>query len=449
MGSDYLKIIQFSLPPWIIWTISLLIFWPGMMSHDSIVQWRQVMNNDIVDYQPALHTIFIWIITRIHSSPAIVAIAQIFILGLSSGWVLKNIYDWGVDIKLIWIASCIIALSPINIVMSITIWKDIPYTAIIVFITGLLFLVIPRGIKKTLLNSKFLILLGILFSIAALLRWNGVIIAFSCIMAITLFTKRLRTAIYPTLTFLFIIIIFKGPIFTLLNIKTSQYIFYTLPLHHMGAFISNNVSFTDEEKSFLNNISPIKDNWQYDCHTIRKAFGTKPGVDLIYDKKYLIDNGQRFLRLYLKTLFYNPLVYLNHLKCSTKFIWYPWSSMERMQLKTIGGIHWIPYENEFGIKSDSKLSYLIAPTTMFIKSTIFIWQPSIFLMFCIAIYLLSYIYQRNNLLFLSLIPLLSQTIGIALLTNSQEFRYQYPVVFIAHFIWLLVFKKNNLDSSNG
>ena len=119
MSSNNLKIIHFSLPPWIVWTISLLIFWPGMMSHDSIVQWRQIINNNIFDYQPALHTILMWIITRIHSSPAIVALTQIFILGLSSGWVLKNIYDWGVDIKLIWIASCIIALSPINIVMSI------------------------------------------------------------------------------------------------------------------------------------------------------------------------------------------------------------------------------------------------------------------------------------------------------------------------------------------
>lgn len=448
MSNNNLKIIKFSSPSWIIWTISLLIFWPGMMSHDSIVQWRQVMNNNIVDYQPAFHTILIWIITRINSSPAIVALAQIFILGLSSGWVLKNIYDWGVDIKFIWIASCIIALSPINIVMSITIWKDIPYTAIIVFITGSLFLVVPNGIKKTLHKNKFLILLGLSFSIAALLRWNGAIIAFSCILAITLVTRRLKSTIYLTSIFLFIIIIFRGPILSLLNISTSQYIFYTLPLHHMGAFISSNVPFTEEEKSFLNNISSIEDNWQYDCHTIRKAFGTKPGIDLIYDKQYLIENGQKFLKLYLKTLFNNPLVYLNHLKCSTKFIWYPWSSMERMQLKTIGGIRWIPYENEFSIKSDSKLSYLVVPATMFIKSTIFIWQPSIFLMFCIAIYLLSYNYQRNYLLFLSFIPLLSQTIGIALLTNSQEFRYQYPVVFIAHFIWLLVLKKNNIESSN-
>ena len=449
MSSNNLKIIKFSSPPWIIWTISLFIFWPGMMSHDSIIQWRQIINNNIVDYQPALHTILMWIITRIHTSPAVVALAQIFILGLSSGWVLKNIYDWGVDIKLIWIASCIIALSPINIVMSITIWKDIPYTAIIVFITGSLFLVVPEGIKKTLHNSKFLILLGILFSIAALLRWNGAVVAFFCIIAIVFITRRLKSAIYVTSIFLFIIIIFRGPVFSLFNISTSKYIFYTLPLHHMGAFISSNVPFTEDEKSFLNNISPIKDNWQYDCHAIRKAFGAKPGINLIYDKQYLIDNGQRFLKLYLKTLFNNPLVYLKHLKCSAKFIWYPWSSMERMQLKTVGGIRWIPYENEFGIISDSKLPSFVVPATMFIKSTMFIWQPSIFLLFCIIIYLVSYNYQRNLLLLLSLIPLLSQTIGIAILTNSQEFRYQYPVVFIAHFIWLLIFKKNDKKLLDG
>ena len=101
------------------------------MSHDSIIQWRQIATNNIVDYQPALHTLFMWVITRISFSPALIAIVQIFILALSAGWFLKNIHNWGVSKVWIWTAAIIVACSPINIVLSITIWKDIPYTAII------------------------------------------------------------------------------------------------------------------------------------------------------------------------------------------------------------------------------------------------------------------------------------------------------------------------------
>ena len=418
------------------------------MSHDSIIQWRQIATNNIVDYQPALHTLFMWVITRISFSPALIAIVQIFILALSAGWFLKNIHNWGVSKVWIWTAAIIVACSPINIVLSITIWKDIPYTAIILIISGFMFLINSEKLENIILKKWNLIFLGILFSLAALFRWNGVIVSLSCIICITVFTRRWISTAYIFAVFLAIVFTVRGPVFSLLNIHTSDYIFYTLPLHHMGAFISEDVEFSEKEEVFLNQIAPLEDNWEYDCHAIRKAFGPTLGDNLIYNKSFLIENGKRFLNLYFKTLINNPVIYLNHLRCSAEFIWYPWASMERMQLKTVGGIRWIPYENEFGIKSDSKIPYFVNPVTKIIKATIFIWQPSLFLWLSVGVLLISFFYKKDKLILL-FIPLLSQSIGIALLTNSQEFRYQYPVVFIGHFIWLILLKKNKVNKIKG
>ncbi len=438
------KTILFAIPSWFVWTICLLIYWPGMMSHDSMSQWRQIASNDIVDYQPALHTILMWIVTRISFSPSIVAITQVLFLGLSSGWVLKNIYKWGVDFKWVYLTSWLIALSPINMIMAITIWKDIPYTIVFVTITGLMFqLVLKKSSYK--LNDKYYIFItGLIFSLAALFRWNGLAVSLSCLFMILICTKRWRPSLYIFSITMIVIFFVRGPIFSMLNIKTSEYIFYTLPLHHMGAFLSNEVDFSEKEIEFLDKIAPTESLWDYDCHVINNAFGTTLGVDQIYNKDFLIKNGNRFLSIYFDKLIKNPLIYFNHLKCSSKFIWHPWAKMKRMPLKTVEGIKWIPYENEFGITSASKISSLVLPVTKYIKKTIFIWKPAIFLIVSVFTFGACLYLYRDKFIFLLFIPIISQTIGIALLTNSQEFRYQYPVIFVGHFIWLLVLRSKEL-----
>ena len=432
------KPIKFACPSWIVWSISLAIYWPGMMSHDSIVQWRQLASGHIMDYQPALHTMVLWIMTRIWFTPAMVALFQILILGFSIGWFLKIIEDWGVNTQWVWIGSILVACSPINMVLSITIWKDILYTAVFIIITGLMF-TIGTTKNDNYFNRKLnIILYSSLLALITLFRWNGAIIAISCLFFIWIFfRKKWKNTIYIFVTYLFIIIFFRGPIFSILDIKTSKYLFYTLPLHHMGAFLSEEYVFTEDEKDFLNQIAPIESNWDYDCNVIR---GYAFSENSIYNKTFLLNNNQEFLRLYFKSMFNYPLVYLKHLKCVTSFIWNPWASMEKMQLKTVGGIRWIPYENEFGIISDSKIQFAVIPLTGYIKGTMFLWKPAIFLYLSIGVMLFA-IYKHGWYLLLTFIPLLSQSVGIALVTNSQEFRYQYPIVFIGHFIWLLLLKK--------
>ena len=122
---------KYAMPCIIIWSIGLLIFWPGMMSHDSIIQWNQLSQNRYSNIQPVFHTLFMKSITLIWDSPGAVCLVQILMLSTLLGFFLKELESLGIKKKYIWLSSALIAINPINIVLSITLWKDILYTILV------------------------------------------------------------------------------------------------------------------------------------------------------------------------------------------------------------------------------------------------------------------------------------------------------------------------------
>ena len=91
-----------------------------MMSHDSIVQWRQLTQNTYNNIQPPLHTFLMKAITLVWNSPAAVCLFQIIVMSLLVGYFLNQLDEWGVPKKYLWTASIITALSPINIILMIS-----------------------------------------------------------------------------------------------------------------------------------------------------------------------------------------------------------------------------------------------------------------------------------------------------------------------------------------
>jgi hypothetical protein len=63
--------IIYSIPMILVWTIYLFTFWPGLMSSDSFGQWHEIVTGVFYDAHPAIHTLTMWLITRLWFSPAI------------------------------------------------------------------------------------------------------------------------------------------------------------------------------------------------------------------------------------------------------------------------------------------------------------------------------------------------------------------------------------------
>ena len=94
-----------------------------------------------------------------------------------------------------------------------------------------------------------------------LLRWNGLSVTIGCLISMyILYKDNLKELATISFITLLLIMIVRGPLFNQLKIQTSEWFFYTLPIHHMGAFLNANVYFSDDEQKFLDKISPISNN---------------------------------------------------------------------------------------------------------------------------------------------------------------------------------------------
>tara|TARA_B110000438_G_scaffold302756_1_gene361490 strand:+ start:12573 stop:13979 length:1407 start_codon:yes stop_codon:yes gene_type:complete len=439
------NMIRFAFLPWIIWTIGLFTFWPGMMSRDSLVQWSQIQSGGFYDLQPAFHTLLMWFITFFCNSPSTIVFVQIITLGLVVGWLLSSIQKkLQIPIKWIWIASIISAISPINLVLVNTLWKDVFYTTVVIAITTIFFNISTNN-SNWFKSKKNIFSLSLLLAMAFLLRWNGLSVTVGCLISLVVFYKKdIKNIVILSLITLLMILFVRGPLFNQLKIESSDWFFYTLPIHHMGAFLNADIYFSNDEEEFLDKVSPISNNWEYECgKNIQKAFGTNLGIDLIYDKDYFLENKSKFMQIYFSKVKNNPSVLFNHILCSSAFIWNPNAWMKsKMQLKTLGGTRWIPTPNKYNIHSNSKIQNFVAPLTKYIKFSIPVWRPALYLYLLFFLTLWMFFYQDNKILALVFIPIFCHCLGLAIVSITPEFRFQFPVIVFSQIIWVILFKTN-------
>ena len=132
-------------PPCIgIWALYLVAFWPGLMSQDSIAQWEQVAKNSFANNYPSFHTLTNWLITRVWLSPAAIAAAQIIALAVIFSLTMVELGRWGIASRVRAYVTAVFCLSPVNGMMAVSLWKDIPYTCAMLG----LFTVLLRSVRS-------------------------------------------------------------------------------------------------------------------------------------------------------------------------------------------------------------------------------------------------------------------------------------------------------------
>jgi hypothetical protein len=123
-------------------------------------------------YQPPLHTLTNWLITRLWLSPTAVAVAQIVALALALCLVLWGCARLGAPARIRWTTAIWLALVPANGFLTVTLWKDVPYTVAHALLVALsLRLVVEQG--EALGRMRFLVALVATLGAVALYRHNG------------------------------------------------------------------------------------------------------------------------------------------------------------------------------------------------------------------------------------------------------------------------------------
>lgn len=114
----------------------LSLYWPGMMSEDSFIQWKQATGvMPLSDWHPYLHTLVLRALIGIYPSPAVLPIAQIvlsaFIYASWGAFLVRR----GADRNYVCVLLFLFSISPLHALLNITLWKDVLYTLALAYLT--------------------------------------------------------------------------------------------------------------------------------------------------------------------------------------------------------------------------------------------------------------------------------------------------------------------------
>ncbi len=211
----------YAAPCYLAWTVYLLAYWPCSMSPDSLSQWNDALTGHFKDWHPAFHSMNFWLIAKIWNSPTAVACTQILVLGLTTAWGLSIMLKLGVSKVIILISCALLALSPVNGLMIITLWKDVAYSIAVLALT-LIVLQIVISDGQWLSKRRSWIFMGIIVALTAIYRHNGLSAALGTpIVLLVIYRKFWKQLVLAFLLGSIIYVGIRGPLYTVLDIQRN------------------------------------------------------------------------------------------------------------------------------------------------------------------------------------------------------------------------------------
>ncbi len=124
--------------------VPLLVWWagwaPAIMSSDSIDQWNQALTFDFVNSHPIAHTAALWLISSVWASPSAVTLVHVVATTVLLAVVARRLVQIGVIVPLAVAAVWLIAILPMTGAMTVTIWKDVPFSLAMLWVASELML---------------------------------------------------------------------------------------------------------------------------------------------------------------------------------------------------------------------------------------------------------------------------------------------------------------------
>lgn len=307
---------------------SLFAFWPGLFSDDSSYQWEMAKGHTQINaVHPVAHTVLIRELLKIWDNPAVISMFGVLFLSLAFGYCLFVLDLKGVNRFLLIGAAVIFAISPNNLVLSITMWKDIPYAASILASTGTL-LYIATSVKSngTIIKKSVLLnlyLASIFLNLCWAFRFNGALVTIGGLLLILVYMRKekILTRILPVLLSGLIVGIFTNYILPpMVNSLPNTYDYATKYMIRqvIGADLQSN-ALSEEDSATLWGIfnkEKISENF------IPEDFSAVLWDDDTWAKFEENQDATIEIRhIYFKTLIHKPGIMLQNAIQSSNLVW--------------------------------------------------------------------------------------------------------------------------------
>lgn len=202
----------------LLFTIIVYFFFaPGLISPDTYVQWLEAIGHqELGDGGSALLGIIYRPFAMLFTKPEVYLSFQAFIFTFIIGKIILYFKN-KINHKILIIFWILFILFPANFVYSFTLWKDIPYTLILIINTYFLI----RYFRKD-MNNTLWILFGFTNSLMYFFRHNGKIVALCLIVyfIILLILKRKKEYLYFLIISILSIVFVSKILFPLFKVDT-------------------------------------------------------------------------------------------------------------------------------------------------------------------------------------------------------------------------------------
>ncbi len=429
-----LDALLYGAPAAIISLVMLASTWPGGMSPDSVDQWSQLdPGAKLSNAHPIVHTLIFDGVGRLFGTPGATAVLQILLMAAAVGVLCVEIRRWGVANAFVWAGAILTAAYPSVTLMSVMLWKDVPYAIAIVFATALLLALVRTrgGIAHKL---WFLAWLAVTLFLVATLRHNGIAVSISlALLIILVWRKPLGIARSTSVAFSGIIgpILFSFALLPAIGIPgPGPHYGGIVPMHVFGAMESANRITDPVLKQRFYAALPAEDyRAAYDCTSSTPLFWHKH-VDYSALSSDLVVPA-------LKLMIANPDVATAHVTCVNSLTW-RLSPTEHAAASLVLLDIWrdpsgtgpaLPKRSPL-VPGEMATKYAAWSTS---KPSLFVlfWRPA--LIFLVVLALASLVVATRGapkMALLALTPIVLNALSLVPVTGSQDFRYLFATTLV-------------------
>ncbi len=425
-------------------------WFPGFASSDSIDQLGQVRDFDFTNVHPALHSILMWVVTRVWDSPGAVTLVQVLAMTGLLALAARRLVQLGVPVWLSAGAAWLVAALPAVGTTTIALWKDVPFTlAMLWAFTELLLMARdPGGFWR---QRGGPIRLGVALGLMWMFRHNGFITVGLLLMLLGVaFRRKLRPLLKTAAAVAVVVIAVDGLLYTALGVDRAAIEPSQVFISDVAASLTHEPgNFDAGELEYLAAVAPL-DVWtgRYDCtNSTPLAFAPE------FDAERIAADPWPFRRLAVKTWLRDADTVLGHRFCAASYLFWPIQPGNAY-------FHRPPFEiaaNDLGITRDP-VSYRAYDFTLSIFQWAepdgrlwLTWRPALVLWAAAAVYAFAASRARWRLLMPAAL-LAAHLVNVAVTTPAQEFRFAFGLyvagILSLPLLWLVLRPEQESQASH-
>jgi hypothetical protein len=423
-----------AIPTWLLAgtaALPVFVWWlgwhPGFASSDTIDQFGQVQSGVFFNHHPAIHTLYLYVLSLGGSRPGLATLFQLLALGVLLAYAARWLVEAGVPTWLAVGVAWMLGLSPAVAPTTLALWKDVPFALLMLWAwIELLALAVDRERAE---RPWPAIRLGLALAGVWLFRGNGPITVLPVLLVLAwVYRRQLRFIGVTVGGAVLAVLVVVAPLYSILDVQGSSIEPAQVFLPDVAAsYTDEPETFSEAEVDMLEAVAPpIIWTTHYDCRD-----STPLLFHPMFDQTAVLERPQEYLGLEIDVLFRDFDSVLAHRLCAANFVYSPAQPADAY-------FHRPPYDippNTVGLARAPLAGWAFDLTDRIwrwaeIDSRLWLtWRPAIVLVPALAASVVFAFRARRFLLPSTL--LVAHTLNVIATTPAQEFRYAYPLFLMA------------------